>query len=126
MNYLQEKSAIEQYFQQNWTHTPIMFENKSYTGDDDWVRISIQHGDSFQASMGDNPAFRVIGVVNVQIFTKTDTGSGRALELVDFVDALFRNLVISKICFRVPQVKKVPSNTEWFQVNVSTDFYRGS
>ncbi len=126
MNYQQEKRIIEEYFKLNWTYTPVMYENKNYIGDSDWVRISIQHGDSFQATMGDDPAFRFIGVVNVQIFTKTDTGSGRALELVDFVDALFRNLVISTIQFKVPQVRKVPSTTEWFQVNVSTDFYRGS
>lgn len=126
MNYQQEKKIIEEYFKLNWSHTPVMYENKNYIGDSDWVRISIQHGDSFQATMGDDPAFRFIGVVNVQIFTKTDTGSGRALELVDFVDALFRNLVISTIQFKVPQVRKVPSTTEWFQVNVSTDFYRGS
>lgn len=126
MNYQQEKKIIEEYFKLNWLHTPVMYENKNYIGDSDWVRISIQHGDSFQATMGDDPAFRFIGVVNVQIFTKTDTGSGRALELVDFVDALFRNLVISTIQFKVPQVRKVPSTTEWFQVNVSTDFYRGS
>lgn len=126
MNYQQEKKIIEEYFKLNWPHTPVMYENKNYIGDSDWVRLSIQHGDSFQATMGDDPAFRFIGVVNVQIFTKTDTGSGRALELVDFVDALFRNLVISTIQFKVPQVRKVPSTTEWFQVNVSTDFYRGS
>lgn len=125
MNYQEEKRIIEQYFEPLWTHTALVFEGKTYVGDGEWVRISIQNGPAFQATMGDDPAFRHIGVVFVQIFTKTDTGSGRALELADFVDALFRNLVLSGICFKVPQVRRVP-NTEWFQVNVSTEFYRGS
>lgn len=126
MNYLEEKRIIETYFESLWTHTPVMFENKQYDGDSEWIRLSIQNGDAFQATMGDDPAFRHPGVVFVQIFTKTDTGSGRALELADFVDALFRNLVLPEgIYFKMPQVRKV-QNSEWCQVNVSTEFYRGS
>ncbi len=126
MSYLQEKIDIETYFEANWTETPIVFENKTYDGATEWVRISIQNGDAFQASMGDSPAFRFIGVVFVQIFTKTDTGSGRALELVDLVDALFRNLVLTNLRFKVPQVKKMGKSGEMYQTNVSTEFYRGS
>lgn len=126
MSYLQEKIDIEGFFLTNWPHTPVVFENGESSQADDWVRLTIQNGDAFQASMGDNPAFRHIGVVFVQIFTKTDAGSGRALELVDFVDQLFRNLVLTNLRFKVPQVRRVPSSSEWFQINVSTEFYRGS
>lgn len=127
MNYSQEKQAIEQHFEANWPHTPIVFENAKFTGaEDEWVRLSILNGDAYQASMGDNPAFRHPGVVVVQIFTRPDSGSGRALELADLVDQLFRLAVVSGIVFRVPRVQKVPSDNEWYQVNVSTEFYRGS
>lgn len=126
MSYLQEKRDIEEYFLLGWAYTPILFENGESSEADDWVRLSIQNGDAKQVSMGDNPAFRHIGVVSVQIFTKTDAGSGRALELADAVDQLFRNLVLTNLRFKVPQVRRVPSTSEWFQINVSTEFYRGS
>lgn len=126
MSYSLEKRNIEEFFIANWSHTPIMFENGESAESGDWVRLTIQNGDAFQASMGDNPAFRHIGVVFVQIYTKTDTGSGRALELADFVDALFRNLTLNNLRFKVPQVRRMPQNAEWFQINVSTEFYRGS
>lgn len=126
MSYLQEKKDIEKFFIANWTATPILFENGESRDSGDWVRLTIQNGDAFQATMGDDPYFRFPGVLYVQIFTPTDIGSGRALGLADQVDSLFRNKVLGNIRFKVPQVKKVPSDSEWYQVNVSTEFYRGS
>lgn len=132
MSYLQEKVDIETFFAGQWSHTPYVFDNCMSMEDDEWVRLSIQHGDSFQASMGDNPAFRHIGVVFVQIYTKPNTGSGRAMELADLVDQMFRNLVLTNLRFKVPQVRHIHNNSrinqrpEWLQVNVSTEFYRGS
>ena len=126
MSYLQEKLDIEAYFEANWPHTPVVFENGVPDQSSDWVRLSIQNGKAYQASMGDNPQFRFPGVVFVQIFTAKDVGSGRAIDLADKVDALFRNAVISGIQFRVPRVNKIPSDAENYQVNISTAFYRGS
>jgi hypothetical protein len=128
MNYLQEKNAIENHFTTAWgSTTPIVFENGEAPQDAvEWVRLSIQNGDAYQASLGDNPVFRHPGIVFVQIFTPKDDGSGRAIELADIVDGIFRNAVFSGIRFRVPQLNKVPSDSEWYQLNVSTEFYRGS
>jgi hypothetical protein len=126
MSYLQEKLDIEGYFEANWTHTPVVFENGVPDQSSDWVRLSIQNGKAYQASMGDNPQFRYPGVVFVQIFTAKDVGSGRAIDLADKVEELFKNAIINGIQFRVPRVNKVPSNSENYQVNVSTAFYRGS
>ena len=126
MSYQQEKQDIEEWFQTEWIHTPIAFENKTYDGVDEWVRLTIQNGPAFQASMGDNPAFRFTGVVFVQIFTTTDTGSGRAVELVDIAETMFRNLVLTNLRFKVSQVKKMGKSGELYQINVSTEFYRGS
>lgn len=126
MSYLTEKKNIEEFFIANWTHTPIEFENGETSLTSEYVRITIQNGDAFQVSMGDNPSFRHVGVVFVQIFTATDIGSGRALELADLVDQLFRIAVVSNIHFSVPQVKRIRNESEWFQVNVSIAFYRGS
>ena len=125
MSYAATKSSIETYFQDNWDQTPVMFDNGESNESGDWVRLVIRNGDAFQASLGDDPTYRHIGVAIVQIFTATDVGSGRALELADLVYTLFRNKYLDGITFKVPQVKEVPNQSEWFQVNVSTEFYRG-
>ncbi len=125
MNYAQEKDTIEQFFATNWPHTPVVYENAPPSDNSEWVRLSIQNGRACQASMGDNPAFRYPGVVFVQIFTARDVGSGRALELADLVDTLFKIAVVSGIQFKVPRINKIMSDGP-YQINVSIDFYRGS
>lgn len=131
MSYLQEKLDIEAYFQANWNDTPITFENGESLDDDTWVRLSVVNGPARQVSMGDNPDFRYYGMVYVQIYTKKDVGSAGALALVDKVDNLFKNLVLTNLRFKVPQVRRQPisqqtsQRPEWLQINVSTEFYRG-
>lgn len=132
MSYAKEKEDIEKFFNDNWNATPIVFENGMSMEAGEWVRLTIRHVNARQVSMGDNPTFRHVGMVFVQIYTKTNIGSGRAIQLADLVDGLFRNLVIANLRFKVPQLKVVQNDSrinqrpEWHQVNVSTEFYRGS
>ena len=127
MSYLQEKNDIEGFIQANWNATPSVFDNgPAPEGAEEWVRWTVPlDGDSKRVTMGDNPAFRHYGSLMAQIFTKPDIGSGRAVELADMVDTLFRERVLGTITFRVPQIRKGPKSPEWFQLNVSTDYYRG-
>lgn len=126
MNYLEEKVAIETFFKTNWTYTPIVYENGQANNDtNEWVRISIVNGNARQVNLGDNPSFRVTSVVYIQINTRKDVGSGRAIKLADIADSMFKNLDLDGLRFKVPQVTRNPNPGEWFQVNVSTEFYRG-
>lgn len=126
MSYLVEKSSIETFFQDNWTETPIFFENTIESRLEEWVRLTILNGDAYQASMGDDPAFRYPGVVIVQIRIRKDLGSGRAVDLADIISEMFTNLVLGAIRFKVPRLDRGPIDQEWFILNVSVDFYRGS
>lgn len=127
MTYAAEKSTIETFFEQNWSGTVVVFDNvQAPTDIDEWVRLTILNGDAYQASMGDNPAFRYPGVVIVQIRTRRNIGSGRAVALADAVDALFKLLVLGNIRFKVPRLDRGPIDEEWYINNVSVDFYRGS
>ena len=127
MSFLLEKRTIEEYFSAQWgSTTPLYFENQTANNaDPEWLRLTIQNADSFQASLGSNPDYRYIGVLFFQIFVKPNTGSGRAMELVDIIEELFRSQTIGGITFKVPVVRKVPDNSEWYQVNISIDFFRG-
>lgn len=126
MSFLTEKSTIEQFFKLNFTEALIKYENDEMNDDsvNEWVRISIQNSKSFQASLGSNPLFRYIGVVFVQIFTKLDIGSGRAIEIADNLTQLFRAKRIGDIVFKVPSLQKIGVSNDWYQVNVSVEFFR--
>mgnify|MGYP000930737526 CR=1 FL=1 len=127
MSFTLEKKTIEEYFAGTWgSTTPLYFENMvANNSDDEWVRLTIQNADSFQASLGNNPDYRYLGVLFFQIFVRPNTGSGRATALVDIIEELFRSQTIGGITFKVPVVRKIPATTEWYQVNVSIDFFRG-
>lgn len=127
MSYFQEKLDIEEAFKTFWgNETPIVFGNGANNNSGTHIRLSIQNGDARQVSMGSNPAFRYPGVVSVQIFTRKNIGEAVALKLADKIDEFFRNKVINRIQFKVPQILRVPTDSEWFQIIVSIHFYRGS
>lgn len=124
MSYLQEQIDIETFFQANWTETPIVFENGVSLESNEWVRLTVLSGVAKRVTMGDDPAFRHSGVVFVQIYTALDEGAARAKALADAVENLFREALVGTIRFGVPQVRRGPVS-EWYQINVSTDFRRG-
>jgi hypothetical protein len=125
MSYLQEQLDVESFFQIAWTATPAVYENGLSLEENEWVRLTVLNGNSKQVTMGDDPAFRHYGLVVVQIFVRPNIGTGRARELADLVDAMFRNALIANLRFQVPQIRRGPSSPEWYQLNVSTDFHRG-
>lgn len=128
MSYLDQKIAIETLFETEWDdETLVIYENVEFSGGvEEWVRLSIKNSDAFQASLGkDNHSYRYVGVVFVQIFTKPNIGARRAMELADKVSSIFKSKTVSGITFKVPLAKPVVSFQEWYQINVTVEFFRG-
>jgi hypothetical protein len=125
MSYLQEQIDIEDFFKLAWTENPAVYENGLSLEDPEWVRLTVLNGNAKQVTMGDDPAFRHYGLVVIQIFTKPNIGAGRAKQLADLIDVMFRNALISNLRFGVPQIMRGPSSPDWYQLNVSIAFYRG-
>ncbi len=128
MNFLEEQIEIESYFKDNWSYTPIAYDNVEFVPNDftEWVRFVVRNGNARQTSIaGDNPGFRYYGVIYVQIFTRADTGTGRALELADYVTVLFRSASVNGIQFKTPSITRVGNMEDaWFQINVDCPYYR--
>lgn len=125
MNYAAEKALIEGFIAEHWTFTPVKYDNVQVDNElNEWIRATIVSGPARQITLGDNPEFRVNSNLVVQIFTRPNSGSGRAMELADAANEMFRNLDLDGLRFLVPQVMAIPNSAEWFQVNVSTEFYR--
>ena len=117
---------MTQYFQANWTYTPVDYANTFFDPQnvDEWVRFVDNSSSSRLSALGDNPLYRYRGMVTVQVFVKPSVGEGRVLALCDNVTTLFRDKRISGIQFGVPQPNKIGTRDGWYQVNVICPYYR--
>ena len=128
MSFLNEQLDIETYFKEAWKYTAVAYDRVEFnpTIYDEWDRFVIRNGNARQSSIaGDNPGFRYYGVIYVQIFTRASIGTGRALQLADYVTALFRSASVNGIQFKTPSITRVGNMEDsWFQVNVDCPYYR--
>jgi len=122
-----KQAAIELHVVNNFTSAELIFENMRSPAPelfDEWVRCSVQFGDSFRSALGTPGQYRHPGVVFLQVFIKEGIGINRGVVLADELANLFRDQVVSGINFWVPRVIKVPTANEgWFQVQVMIPFY---
>ena len=125
MNFQQELDVIDSIFINFAGGIVVIHENEKYDGvATEWVRVSSQISSARQITMGSNTIYRYRGVCYVQIFVSPDSGSGRAMEIVDFVSNLIRSKTINGVTFNTPRANKVGVKDGWYQVNVLTEFYR--
>lgn len=125
------QNFIVEEFDSYWIDTQIEHANLTIdkTSLDEWVRLTIVHGPAKRVNMKLG-ALRT-GSVYVQVFTKSDVGQGRAIELAtkagEFIQALqLTGLNMSPYELMVLANKATAglttTETSWFQVNSITDF----
>ena len=129
------RGAVGTFFNTEWgVTTTIAWPGRDFDppiNGDSWVRLSIIESDTRQTEIGHPDAqVRELGLIIVQVFTKTDKGDGLGLILADQVATVFRRKKVTytngRAIFRSPQVRVIgPSaDQDWFQVNVSTPYVR--
>ena len=90
---------------------------------EEWVRIELLPGDSFQASVGATRRWRNPGLVAVQIFTKINAGIERALEIADNVTTALRGVTVSGVRLKATSIRQVGAeDNRWFQINANTPY----
>lgn len=126
MSFMATKSSLEQFITENIPGLTIVYENDTLTDPtvQEWIKIHFMDGIGKQISLGDNPYFRYSGVLNIMIFVKPDTGSGRAAQIADIITPLIRSKRISGTLFQVPYPQKIGVREEWYQVNLLTNYQR--
>jgi hypothetical protein len=127
-NYLEEAVAIRSLFN-GWTETPVLDDNEAHDprGTEDWIRLTILPADVDQIEIGDGAPDEHVGVAVVQVFTRADTLTGRALQLVDAVCVRFRDAAVNGVVFDQVKVRRVgPDGEGWFQMNVESTYTRNT
>jgi hypothetical protein len=123
---------IEKYVQDNWTSTPLSFENSPVNGDlyEEMVDAKVVLGDGLQKSI--DKCVRVVGLLLLTIKVRPDTGITKALQYAGQLALLFvkKNLTPSvpgaspTAEFKVPDLKKGDKVADgWVWVQLSCPFH---
>ena len=111
----------------NWGAIPIAYDNVKFdsTEQEEWCRITIAPGDSFNASLGSN-CERHIGLVVVQVFSKQWTGSSTTRERADEIATLFRGVVDGEVTYRTAMLTRVGHSQDFYQMNITVPYQQDS
>lgn len=87
-----------------------------------WVRWTINYGQSFIAGVADKPCTRRVGIVTFQIFTPKGQGTAIANDLAEKLTQHFNYHVNSHL--EVLEASRTPDFAEdkWYQTNVNLTF----
>jgi len=92
-------------------------------GDNPWVRLTINWGDTVQVGIQSaGRRKRTIGVAQVQIFVPINTGDGLGIELADRVADVWEMSTIETVIFRATSIQRVGEEGAWLQFNANTPF----
>lgn len=131
MSFAGERQAIEKRLSDNWTTTPIQFDNVAFSApaDNTYVSLTIINGDADQIELGETPVHRHIGVITIQVFVPVENGTNTARSYADSLAAIFRNVQFSAgssgtILCRSPNIVRVGVSNGLYQLNVAVPYQR--
>lgn len=118
------KKDIEAYLNTNWTTTKIQYPNARFEQpDSEYIRLSINYGDTDQISMGASQDHRTVGIITIAIFSPSNVGAGKATEYGDTLIDLFTGKTIGSVQTRSPTIEVLGLENNWFQIQVQVPFY---
>jgi hypothetical protein len=142
MSFAAAEQDLRKFFSDRWTatfpNTPIFAENQKVTPPSPvditsrvdlekncYVKLNLLWGESQQADInGENPRFRTVGVIVVQLFAPSGYGTGAPMDFADAVASMFRRLRLGGMLFRSPHVTKVGDTGDgWYQINVTAPMH---
>ena len=131
MSFDDERAAIEKRMSDNWSTTPVKYENVSFSRPSTaWVALYINTGLTRQITLGDQEqVHRNVGIITVQICIPEDTGTAAARMLADAVGTLFRNATFSysdsgRITCYSPSLRSGGTQDGWFTLYVDIPYKR--
>ena len=121
----EEVNKITSFIALNYSATPVALDNDEIelAALNEWVRFSVQPYEAKNMGIGAEE-YRYWGILYFQIFVRPNTGTGRTREIVDIFTAMFRDVNIGGITFKVPDFKLVGVNDGWHQSTMSVKYYR--
>lgn len=107
-----------------WVETPIAWDNVDYkpTDGQEWIRCTLLPSTTENNELGQSKIN--YGIFWIQIFVPRLTGTGRAYELADMLDALFSNVQFDDIvCYASDVQRTGDEGHDWYQLNVRVNYW---
>ena len=134
MSFEDERRAIEARFADNFTATPIKYENVPFDAPDDaaWVALSMsgtRERGAVKMGLKAGEFNRYPGVIRVDIYIPEDTGTAVARQHADTIRAIFKDQKFSAgssgvITTRAPRYETLGVENGWYHGRVTTPYYR--
>jgi len=126
------QSTIYSYFENNWTDSPITYENTPWKPpvSDPWIRVTVSPYNTENVGLGTH-CVRLSGDIIIQVFVRYDVGTGPAYALVDSVRAMLENKLLGNCIYTYESSPHVIGDStrqlnhiqsDWYQINVVTPF----
>jgi hypothetical protein len=124
--------SLEQYIKDNWTATPLAFENVPLNSDlyNQFVQMHVVFGDSIQRSITN--CFRVLGLLVLSIYVRPAEGMTAALTTADQLSALLVSTEVVAVPphtapvvqLKTPDLHKGSKEEQgWVKVQLSCPFH---
>ncbi|MBY6111218.1 DUF4128 domain-containing protein [Halomonas sp. DP1Y21-3] len=113
-----------------WDGVPVAYDgapngpsvDAAIANQEPWVRLTIQHGDSFIAGLGSEPCVRRPGLIMCQVFTKDNQGSRQAYQIADSLAAHLQFWRTGHLETLASSVQRVGPSDGWYQALLRTPF----
>ncbi len=86
--------------------------------------LNILNGDSALRGLGLTKLYRYAGVVSIDIYIASKTGTKLADQYADTIDSIFRGQQFSSLLFRASTRTDLGNDDNYWRVNVSIPFQR--
>jgi hypothetical protein len=116
-----------------WSEAPIAWDNypesqavkDAQVAKAPWVRVAINHGDSFTAGLGSAPHVRRTGLISLQVFTGEDKSSRNAHLIADSLAKHLQYYTDGPFSTRAASMQRVGPRDGYYQANVTVPFRYG-
>lgn len=132
MNVDEIEATIQLRFSTEWTRSePYTFLNQGGfsngvtepPNNSTWLRLSVLHGQAEQVEMGNQRRIRRPGVVSLQIFIPSATGTGTPRAVAKAFADIFETRTVSSIVYRAMDYRHVGVFDAWVQYNAVIPFH---
>jgi hypothetical protein len=127
------QQSIEEFVQDNWSHTAVAYENVEFDSEpvSEYVRCNVVFGEGLSRTVTVG-CYRQTGLLLLSIFVRPSTGTSRKLALAALASDLVKSVIVQPtpplvapaVNLKVPSLFNDPKERDgWVQAQVSCPFY---
>ena len=114
MDIFEINTVITDYFNANWSYSPIVFENDKFEEETAYIRVSNLFGKVLDIEKGRTGVGERWCTTQVEIRVPSQEGTDRALDFAATIEGMFRRKLINGLDFDEPYSKPRGLEGIWY------------